>query len=72
MVASVKGNSHQISEEERMIRNHEMELLATISAPPGKDGAHLEELVKKHKMNILKGEDAAADVEADADATDDK
>ena len=32
-----------------MVRNHEMELLAKISAPPGRDGDHLETLVKNHK-----------------------
>ena len=49
MIASLKGSNHQISEEERMVRNHEMELLAKISAPPGRDGDHLETLVKNHK-----------------------
>ena len=51
MVASLKGSNHQISEEERMVRNHEMELLTKMSAPPGRDGDHLEILVKNHKDN---------------------
>ena len=72
MIASARGNGNQISEEERMVRNHEMELLDKISAPPGKDGVHLEELVKNfsHKESMTTGDDADAD--ADADAADDK
>jgi hypothetical protein len=51
MIASAKGTDHQISEEERMVRNHEMELLAKISAPPENNNA-LEELVKSRKEGI--------------------
>ena len=52
MIASLKGSNHQISEEERMVRNHEMELLTKISAPPGRDGDHLEILVKNRKKSL--------------------
>jgi hypothetical protein len=52
MIASLKGSNHQISEQERMVRNHEMELLAKISEPPGRDGDRLETLVKHHKENM--------------------
>lgn len=52
MIASLKGSNHQISQEERMVRNHEMELLAKISAPPGRDGDQLEVLVKNHKESL--------------------
>ena len=48
----MKGSNHQISEEERMVRNHEMELLAKISVPPGRDGDQLEVLVKNHKESL--------------------
>eukprot|EP00531_Pseudo-nitzschia_arenysensis_P014636 CAMPEP_0116156872 /NCGR_PEP_ID=MMETSP0329-20121206/23053_1 /TAXON_ID=697910 /ORGANISM="Pseudo-nitzschia arenysensis, Strain B593" /LENGTH=633 /DNA_ID=CAMNT_0003653963 /DNA_START=46 /DNA_END=1947 /DNA_ORIENTATION=- len=51
MIASLKGSNHQISEEEKMVRNHEMDLLEKISAPPGRDGDQLEVLVNKHKQN---------------------
>ena len=51
MIASAKGTDHQISEEERMVRNHEMELLAKISAPPV-NGNALEELVKSRKEGM--------------------
>jgi len=49
MISTLEGSNHQISEEERMVRNHEMELLAKISAPPERDDTHLENLVKNHK-----------------------
>ena len=52
MIASLKGNDHQVSEEERMVRNHEMELLTKMSEPPGRDGDHLEMLVKNHKDSL--------------------
>ena len=51
MIASAKGTDHQISEEERMVRNHEMELLSKISAPPV-NGNALEELVKSRKEGM--------------------
>ena len=54
MIAGMKGNSQQISEEERMVRKHEMELLAKISAPPGRDGDQLEVLIHNHKENAEK------------------
>lgn len=53
MISSLKGNDHRISEEERMVRDHEMELLAKISAPPERNSNHLERLVKKHKENVM-------------------
>jgi len=59
MIASLKGSNHQISEEERMVRNHEMELLAKISEPPGRDGDHLETLVKHHKENTTESDTKA-------------
>lgn len=48
----MKGNNHQISEEERMVRDHELELLTKMAAPPGRDGDHLEVLVKNHKESL--------------------
>jgi len=54
MVALAKGNQDRLSEEEKMVRKHEMELLAKISAPPQRGGDQLEELVKKHKESIAK------------------
>lgn len=48
----MKGNHHQISEEERMVRNHESELLLKMAKPPGRDGDHLEVLVKNHKESL--------------------
>ena len=55
MIASAKGADHYISEDERMVRNHEMELLAKISAPPRNDKA-FEELVKNRK-ELISSED---------------
>ena len=57
MIASAKGTDHQISEEERMVRNHEMELLARISAPP-LNGNALEELVKSRKEGMSQKDSA--------------
>mmetsp|Transcript_46790 Transcript_46790/g.53101 ORF Transcript_46790/g.53101 Transcript_46790/m.53101 type:complete len:684 (-) Transcript_46790:279-2330(-) len=51
MIASAKGTDHHISEDERMVRNHEMDLLAKISAPPKNDNA-FEELVQNRKELI--------------------
>jgi uncharacterized protein YpuA (DUF1002 family) len=56
MIASAKGTDHQISEEERMVRNHEMELLARISAPPKKNDNALEELVKSRKEGMFQND----------------
>mmetsp|Transcript_32816 Transcript_32816/g.77395 ORF Transcript_32816/g.77395 Transcript_32816/m.77395 type:complete len:665 (-) Transcript_32816:3932-5926(-) len=50
MIASAKGGAnHRLTEEERMVRNHELELLARISKPPEKEGVLLEALVQKHR-----------------------
>ena len=57
MIASAKGTDHQISEEERMVRNHEMELLFRISAPPV-NGNALEELVKSRKEGMSQNDTA--------------
>ncbi|OEU19267.1 hypothetical protein FRACYDRAFT_235317 [Fragilariopsis cylindrus CCMP1102] len=57
MIASAKGTDHQISEEERMVRNHEMELLVRISAPPV-NGNALEELVKSRKQGMSQNDTA--------------
>ena len=57
MIASAKGTDHQISEEERMVRNHEMELLVRISAPP-LNGNALEELVKSRKEGMSQKDSA--------------
>lgn len=57
MIASAKGTDHQISEEERMVRNHEMELLSKISAPPV-NGNALEELVKSRKEGMSQNDTA--------------
>lgn len=48
----MKGSNYQISDEEKMVRNHEMDLLEKMSAPPGRDGDHLEALVNNHKQNL--------------------
>jgi len=52
MIASAKGGDRRLSEEERMVRSHELELLTKISKPPEKEGVLLEALVKKHKESL--------------------
>ena len=63
MIASAKGTDHQISDEERMVRNHEMELLARISAPPVNNGNALEELVKSRKEGMSQKDSANVNTE---------
>ena len=69
MIASAKGAHNRLSEEERMVRNHELELLTKISKPPEKEGVLLEALVMKHREHAAEEAKTAAAAAAAAAAT---